>query len=421
MNTIAIVGKPNVGKSTLFNRILKERRSIVDKEPGITRDRVYGVVEREGKPLILIDTGGIRFSNDPLETQILEQVNFALEEADIILLLVDGKEGFSPIDREITDYVRKAHGKKALVINKIDRGENWNVLSEFSKLVLDKTFQISAQHGGGMGKLLKWILSNCVKGEIARGTTIGVIGKPNTGKSTYVNAIMGYERAITKEEPGTTRDSIHSYLEYNDRTIILVDTAGLKKKTKLKDAIEYYSFLRAIKSVEESDVVLVLIDATKKFSKQDKNIINWAIDRGTPIVILFSKFDLVPEGKKKEVISYYDKELSIFDWIPRLYVSSVTMEGIDESLSLALEIADKLKKKHPDLEEVVGEAINYRPPPIATSQVELYSVKQLGVNIVIETNEPKSFDDQYNKYLENRIRKKIDFEGIPISFKLERG
>jgi GTP-binding protein len=420
MNTIAIVGKPNVGKSTLFNRILKERRSIVDKEPGVTRDRVYAVVEKDGKPLILIDTGGIQFSDDPLEIQILEQVNFALEEADIVLLLVDGKEGISSIDREITNYVRKARGKKALVINKIDKGENWNVFSEFGKLVLDKTFQISAQHGGGVEKLLKWILSNCVEGEIVRGTTIGVIGKPNTGKSTYVNAIMGYERTITEEQPGTTRDSIHSYLDYNDRTIILVDTAGLKKKTKLKDAIEYYSFLRAIRSIEESDIVLVLIDSTKKLSKQDKNIINWAIDRRTPIVILFSKFDLVAEEKKKKVISYYDKELSVFDWIPRIYVSSVTMEGIDKSLSLALEIVDKLKNKYPKLEEVIREAINYRPPPGARGKVELYSAKQYGTNIVLEANEEKSFDEQYKKYLENRIRKKIDFKGIPISIKVER-
>jgi GTP-binding protein len=420
MNTIAIVGKPNVGKSTLFNRILKERRSIVDKEPGVTRDRVYGVVERDGKPLILIDTGGIQFSDDPLEIQIREQVNFALEEADIVLLLVDGKEGISSIDREITDYVRKARGKKALVINKIDKGENWSVLSEFGKLVLDKTFQISAQHGGGVDKLLKWILSNCVEGEIVRGTTIGVIGKPNTGKSTYVNAIMGYERTITKEEPGTTRDSIHSYLDYNDRTIILVDTAGLKKKTKLKDAIEYYSFLRAIRSIEESDIVLVLIDSTKKLSKQDKNIINWSIDRRTPLIILFSKFDLVPEEKKKKVMNYYDKELSVFDWIPRIYVSSVTRDGIDESLSLALEIADKLKNVHPDLEKIVREAIDYRPPPGARGKVELYSAEQYGTNIVLEANEEKIFDDQYKKYLENRIRKKIDFRGIPISIKVER-
>lgn len=163
-----------------------------------------------------------------------------------------------------------------------------------------------------------------------------------------------------------------------------------------------------------------MIDSTKKLSKQDKNIINWAIERGTPIVILFSKFDLVPEEKKKKVMSYYDKELSVFDWIPRIYVSSVTMEGIEKSLSLALEVVDKLKNKYPNLEEVVREAIDYRPPPDARGKVELYSVKQYGTNIVLEANEEKSFDEQYKKYLENRIRKKIDFEGIPISVKLER-
>lgn len=418
MNTIAIVGKPNVGKSTLFNRILKQKRAIVDKQPGVTRDRVYGVTEREGKPLILIDTGGIQFSDDPLETQIIEQVNFALDEADIILLLVDGRENVSSLDRKIADHIRKAEGEKALIVNKMDKGKEWNVLNEFKELIMDENFQISAQHGNGVDNLLEWILSNCEEGEIAKGTTIGIIGKPNTGKSTYVNAIMGYERTITKEEPGTTRDSIHSYLDYNERTIILVDTAGLKKKSKLKDSLEYYSFLRAIRTIEESDIVIVLIDASKKITRQDKNIIRWAIDRKRPIIILLSKFDLIPEEKKKEIIKYYDKQLSVFDWIPKLAISSLRRKGIGESLSLALEVVDKLEDKHPELETIVRKAIEYRPPPGARKKIVLHSVKQDGKNIIIKTNEQKSFDEQYKRYLENRIRKKIDFEGIPISLKL---
>ncbi len=421
MNTIAIVGRPNVGKSTLFNRLLKEKRAIVDKKPGVTRDRVYGVIEREGKPIILIDTGGIRFSDDPLESQILEQVEFALDEADIILLLVDGKNGASSLDREIADYIRKAKGKKALVINKMDKVEDWNALSEFKELLMDETFQLSAQHGRGVDALLKWILTNCDEGEVMQGTTIGVIGKPNTGKSTYVNAVMGYERTITKEEPGTTRDSINSYLDYNGETIILVDTAGLKKKSKLKDPLEYYSFLRAIRSIEESDVVLVLIDAGKKVSKQDKNIIRWAIDRGRPIIILLSKFDLVPEEKNKEIIKYFDKELSIFEWIPKIPISSLKRKGIGKSLSLALEVYDKLNKKNSGLEKVIKDAIAYRPPPGARKNIHVSSVKQDGINIILKTNEIKSFDEQYRRYLENRIRKNIDFKGIPISIKLERG
>ncbi len=421
MNTIAIVGKPNVGKSTLFNRLLNKKSSIVDKQPGVTRDRVYGVVERKGKPLILIDTGGLQFSGDPLETQIREQVNFALEEADIVLLLVDGKEGVSALDKQITDYVRKAEGKKALVVNKMDKGEDWSVLSEFGNLVLDKNFQVSAQNGHGVENLLKWILSNCEEGEIAKGTTIGVIGKPNTGKSTYVNAIMGYERTITKEEPGTTRDSTNSYLEYKGRTIVLVDTAGLKRKSKLKDSLEYYSFLRAIRTIEESDIVLVLIDSTKKVSKQDKNIIRWAVDRGTPLIILLSKFDLVPEEKTETILKYYDRELSIFEWIPRMTISSLKMEGIEKSLSLALEIVDKLDKKKPELESVIKKAIDYRPPPACRKKVELYSLKEYRGKIILNTNANKNFDEQYRRYLENRIRKKIDFKGIPISLKLKGG
>ncbi len=421
MNTIAIVGKPNVGKSTLFNRLLNKKSSIVDKKPGITRDRVYGVVEKEGKPLILIDTGGLQFSDDPLEVQIRQQVNFALEEADIVLLLVDGKEGVSSFDKRISDYVRKAEGKKALVINKMDKGKDWSVFSEFSGLVLDKTFQISAQHNYGIKNLSNWILSNCEEGEIAEGTTIGVIGKPNTGKSTYVNAIMGYQRTITKEEPGTTRDSINSYLEYKGRTIILVDTAGLKKKSKLKDSIEYYSFLRAIRTIEESDIVFVLIDSGKKVSNQDKNIIRWAVTRATPVIILLSKFDLVPEEKTKTIMKYYSEELSIFEWIPKIAISSLKNQGVEKSLSLALEIVDKLEKKRPELESVVRKAIEYRPPPQAREKVELYSIKEYRGRIILNTNANKSFDEQYQRYLENRIRKEIDFKGIPISLKLKRG
>ncbi|MEO0293526.1 MAG: ribosome biogenesis GTPase Der [candidate division WOR-3 bacterium] len=419
MNTIAIIGKPNVGKSTLFNRLLNEKRSIVDEQPGVTRDRVYGVVEKEGKPLILIDTGGLQFSSDPLEAQVREQVNFALEEADIILLLVDAKEGISFLDREIAGYVRKFPGKKALVVNKIDKGEGLNVIPEFGELVLDETFRISALNGKGVDELLRWVLLNCEEGEVIRGTTIGIIGKPNTGKSTYVNAIMGYQKVITAEEPGTTRDSINSYLEYKGRPIVLVDTAGLKKKSKLK-GIEYYSFLRAIRAIEESDVVLILIDSTSKVSKQDKNIIKWAIERERPIVILLSKFDLVPMEKRKEVILYYEKELSVFNWIPKVCISSITMEGVDKSLSLALSITDKLKKKHPELKRVIEEAISYYPPPNIFKKIKLYSVKEKGGNIVLETNYKGDFDDQYKKYLINRIRKEIDFEGIPISIKLKR-
>lgn len=421
MNTIAIVGKPNVGKSTLFNRLLNKKSSIVDKKPGVTRDRVYGVVEKEGKPLILIDTGGLQFSDDPLETQIRQQINFALEEADIVLLLVDGREGISSLDKKIADYVRKAKAKKALVVNKMDKGKDYSVFSEFGKLVLDNTFQISAQHNHGVGNLLNWVLSNCEEGEIAKGTTIGIIGKPNTGKSTFVNAIMGYERTITKEEPGTTRDSTNSYLEYKERIIILIDTAGLKKKSKLKDSLEYYSFLRAIRTIEESDIVFILIDVTKKVSRQDKNIIRWAVDRETPAIILLSKFDLVPQSKTKTIMKYYNKELSIFDWIPRIAISSLKMQGIEESLSSAFKIVDKLKKENPELESVVRKAINYRPPPNCKKKVKLYSVKQNGGKITLNTNENKSFDEQYKRYLENRIRKEVDLKGIPISLKLGRG
>ena len=420
MNTVAIVGRPNVGKSTLFNRLLKKQRSIVDREPGVTRDRVYGVMERNGIPIILIDTGGLHFALDALSEEIKKQVDFALEEADIILLMVDGKEGLTPLDKEIANYVRKVEGRKVLIINKMDKGIDWKVASEFSNVILDELFQVSSIHGCGIEKLLNWLLSNFEEGEIIEGRMIGVIGKPNTGKSTFVNAVMGYERSIIKEEPGTTRDSINSYLEFNGENIVLVDTAGLKRKSKLKDSLEYYSFLRAVRTIEESDVVLILIESTEEVTRQDKRIIHWAIERETPILLLLSKFDMIPARKEKSIMNYFSKTLSFMDWIPMIPVSSITMRGIEYSLSLALKILNGLNIEYPELKEIIEEACRYRPPPKAKRELRIYSVRQKGGRVWIRTNLPKSIDKEYKRYLENRIREKLGFEGIPISIRVKK-
>ncbi|MCK4321309.1 ribosome biogenesis GTPase Der [candidate division WOR-3 bacterium] len=420
MNTLAIVGRPNVGKSTLFNRLLRERRSIVDREPGVTRDRVYGVMERNDIPVILIDTGGLKFSSDSLSEEIKRQIDFALEEADIILLMVDGREGLCSLDEEVADYVRKAKGRKVLIINKMDKGDDWKVANDFSKVILDKTFQISSIHGHGVEELLTWILSNFEEGEIIEGRMMGVIGKPNTGKSTYVNAVMGYERSIIKEEPGTTRDSINSYLEFNGQNIVLIDTAGLKRRSKLKDSLEYYSFLRAVGTIEESAIVLILIDSTQELTRQDKRIINWARERETPMLILLSKFDLIPRMREKSVIKYFSKNLSFIYWVPIIPISSITMRRIDYSLSIALKILKRLEKEYPELKNVIKEACEYRPPPGARRALKIYSVKQKGGRIWIRTNLPKSFDEEYKRYLEKRIREKIKFEGIPISIRVKK-
>ncbi len=415
MNTVAIVGKPNVGKSTLFNLLLKERRSIVDKKPGITRDRVYGVIERDGIPVILIDTGGLHFSSSELGFEIKRQVDFALEEADIILLVVDGRKGLSSLDEEVVGYVRKAKGKKVLIINKMDNGYDMKVAAEFSEVVLDGTFQVSSIRGHGIDELFNWILSNFEEGEIIEGRMIGIIGKPNTGKSTYVNAVIGYERSIIKEEPGTTRDSINSYLEFNGKNIVLVDTAGLKKRSKLKDSLEYYSFLRAIKTIEESEIVMILIDSTQEISRQDKRIISWAIEREKPMQILLTKIDLVPENKEKSIIKYFRENLSFIYWVPMIPISSITMDGIEYSLSKALTILERLKDEYPELDKVIKEACEYRPPPKARKKIKIFNIMQKKGKIWINTNVPRSFDEEYRRYLENRIREKINFEGIPIS------
>lgn len=421
MNTAAIIGRPNVGKSTLFNRLLNEKLSIVDREPGVTRDRVYGVFERDDIPVIIIDTGGLQFSGNEISSQIRKQVDFALEEADIILMMVDGRQGLTPLDKEISEYIRRYEGDKALVINKMDEGGDWRATAEFSELVFDETFQISSMHGQGVNLLLSWMLGKFEKGELVRGKTIGVIGKPNTGKSTLVNAIMGYERSIIKEEPGTTRDSINSYFAFRGENIVLVDTAGLKKKSSLKDSLEYYSFLRAIRSIEKSDVVLILIDSTEKVTRQDKRIINWAIERDTPFLIILSKFDIVPEEKEKEVIDYYSNELHFASYSPFIPVSSITGRGIEESLSTALHIERNANSDHPELEEVIREACRVRPPGGTAAGVKIYNVNEEKGRIWIYADNVKSFDREYRKYLRNRIREKLGFEGIPIKISIKRG
>jgi GTP-binding protein len=302
----------------------------------------------------------------------------------------------------------------------MDKGDDWKVANDFSKVILDKTFQISSIHGHGVEELLTWILSNFEEGEIIEGRMVGVIGKPNTGKSTYVNAVMGYERSIIEEEPGTTRDSINSYLEFNGQNIVLIDTAGLKRRSKLKDSLEYYSFLRAVGTIEESDIVLILIDSTQELTRQDKRIINWARERETSMLILLSKFDLIPRMREKSVIKYFSKNLSFIYWVPIIPISSITMRRIDYSLSIALKILKRFEREYPELKNVIKEACEYRPPPGARRALKIYSVKQKGGRIWIRTNLPKSFDEEYKRYLEKRIREKIKFEGIPISIRVKK-
>ena len=420
MNTVAIVGRPNVGKSTLFNRLLKERKSIVDSAPGVTRDRVYGVMERDGIPVILIDTGGLKFSDDYLARMVRRQVDFALEEANVILQLVDGKEGLNPLDKEIADYIRKGESRKAFVINKMDKGADLNVFSEFSSVVLDETFQVSSLSGYGTKELLDWVIEGFESGEIIGHRTIGIIGKPNTGKSTFVNAVMGYERCIIREEPGTTRDSTNSYLEFNNENIVLVDTAGLKRRSRLKDSLEYYSFLRSIRTIEESDIVLILIDSTEEVSRQDKRIINWAIDRRTPLIILLTKFDLVPSSKKEAIKKYFKKLLPFIHWVPMIPVSSITMKGVEDSLLLSLKILDELGSKHPEIKDVIEKACSYRPPPTTRREVKISSVEYSKGTIWIHTNVPEAFDWDFKKYLVNRIRRDLSFKGIPINILAKR-
>uniref|UniRef100_A0A7C4YJB2 GTPase Der n=1 Tax=candidate division WOR-3 bacterium TaxID=2052148 RepID=A0A7C4YJB2_UNCW3 len=426
MSLVAIVGRPNVGKSTLFNAIIGRRESIVSDKPGTTRDRIYGFFEHKGKSMIIADTGGLLFSEETLAKEIKKQVEFAINESDKIIFVVDGKEGLTPLDKDIGLYIRKNFPEKdiAIVVNKIDNWKNIELqLSEFYELGYDNIFPVSAIHKRGLLELLDWISKGIKNVKPAEGIGIAIIGKPNVGKSSLVNAILGYERCIVSEIPGTTRDSIDTYLNYNENLITLIDTAGLKRKGKLKDEIEYYTLLRTVRSIERSNVCAVLIDSMQPLSREDKRIISLVEESMKFLLIVLTKFDLVPDRLKKDVIEYYRKELEIFSYAPIIITSSLKKTGLDKFLDKCIEISKGLRLKNKELNEFLRESVVNNPPPMYGKRpVFIYNIKQVDGKglFFLETNLPEGINENYLRYLENMIRKRYAFEGIPIKIILKR-
>lgn len=430
---VAIVGRPNVGKSTIFNRLAGNRISIVEGEPSITRDRIYTDVDWLGSSFILVDTGGIEPANkDKIKSQMKYQATIAMNEAECIVFVVDGRSGITAADEEVALLLRKTNKKVILVINKIDDFSLVEkIIWEFYSLGFEDIVPISAEHGKNTGDLLEKIIENISEYEEEESTdaiNIAIIGKPNVGKSSLVNYIAGHERVIVSDIPGTTRDAIDTLVEKNGIKYNLIDTAGLRRKSRVKESVEYYSVIRTIRAVDRADAALMLIDATEGITTQDKKIVGYAHDNGKAIVIGVNKWDLIEKSTKtmdeyKEDIYW---ELKFLTYAPITFISALTGKRVDEALELLEYVIDQnsLRIKTGVLNEVIDEAMLLREPPgVRGKRLKLYYATQVGIKpptFVFFVNDPKLMHFSYQRYLENTLRKAFGFIGTSIKIVLKQ-
>ena len=428
---VALVGRPSVGKSTLFNRIVGQRRAIVDDAPGVTRDRHYAETEWAGKLFTLVDTGGfVPASDDVFEQAIREQAQIAIEEADIVLFVVDAQSGVVASDMEIAQVLRKSEKKVVLIVNKVDSEKRESSLAEFYSLGLGEPVSTSALVGRKVGDLLDVVTRDFSSVQVEDKDPrlkIAVIGKPNVGKSSFVNALLQENRNIVTDVPGTTRDPIDSIVKYHGEEILLVDTAGLRRKSKIKESVEFYSTIRTLKSIERCDVVVVLIDAQDGLEHQDLHIIETAMQRNRPVVLAVNKWDLVE--KDENTARYYEKalreKLRIYDFTPIIFISALTKQRVYKVLDLVKTVDAEQNKRIStnELNDVLGQDIKTYPPRSRSGkEIKIKYITQVKAKppvFAFFCNEPKLIDDNYRRYLENRIREHFVFTGVPLvlSFK----
>ena len=430
---VAIVGRPNVGKSTLFNRLAGTRISIVEDEPSITRDRIYADAEWLDQKFKLIDTGGIETdSNEPIKTMVKKQSELAIEEADFILFVVDGRDGLTALDEEIAQLLRKSNKDIFVVVNKIEDFTNiQEKVWEFYSMGFEIVVPISAEHGKNLGDLLDHVIDGFEEvdeEETEDVINIAIVGKPNVGKSSLVNYLVGHERVIVSEEPGTTRDAIDTMIEFDEVKYNFIDTAGLRRKARVNDDIEYYSNIRAIRAIERSDGVLMMIDAQEGVTEQDKKISGYAHDAGKAMVIAINKWDLI-NADSDDMARYRDEvyyNLKFLNYVPISFISAVTGKRVEEVLELLEYSVDQNTKRIKTglLNEVIQEAVQLREPPTKKGkQLKIYYASQVGVKpptFVFFVNNPDLMHFAYQRYLENTIRENFGFIGSPIVIKTKK-
>ena len=426
-NIVAIVGRPNVGKSTFFNRMVEKREAIMDNIPGVTRDRHYGYAEWCGKYFTVIDTGGyVTGSEDKFESEIRKQVKLAIDEASAIIFMVDCRDGLTGFDKEFANVLRTSKKPIFVAANKADTPDKAIYAAEFYELSVGEVYPISSENGGGTGELLDEVVKTFptegVEDPNAGIPKIAIVGRPNVGKSSFLNALLGTERSIVTDEAGTTRDAIHSHYNLFGKNFILIDTAGVRKKGKVKEDVEFYSVLRSLRALEESDVCIVVIDAERGMEAQDVNLISLAERQGKGMVIMVNKWDLVEKDSKtsdkfkKDIL----ERLAPIDYLPVIFASVMTKQRIFQVIEKTVQVFENKTKKisTSKLNDVLLAEIGRNPPPsMKGKHIQIKYITQVKArfpSFVFFCNLPQYVQRSYERFLENKLREHFDFEGVPV-------
>lgn len=421
---VAIVGRPNVGKSTLFNKIVGKRIAIIEDVPGVTRDRLYQEASYQNKPFYLIDTGGIDLENASFNDEIKVQAEIAIEEADVVIFLVDGKEGITSNDLIVRDILRKSGKKVVVAINKIDNKESYDNLYDFYELGFDNYLPISAIHNTGYVELMDEVTLDFKKKDNILDNDdrckIAIIGRPNVGKSSLTNALLNEERVVVSDIAGTTRDSIDSVFKYHNEDYVLIDTAGMRKKGKVYENIEKYSLLRSLNAIDRSDICLLVINAFEGIKEHDKHIAGYAIERGKGLIIVVNKWDLVKDLDINDFKKLVKSEFQFASYAPIVFLSALTKKRIHTLMPEVVKVKENIKReiKTSILNDVIIDAYRLNPAPsYKAKRLKIYFTSQSGIKppkFTFRVNNKGLVHFSYYRYLENKLRENFELEGTPI-------
>ena len=428
---VALVGRPNVGKSTIFNKIVGKKISIIEDTPGVTRDRIYGDVEYNNYKFHLIDTGGIDLENADFNKEIKMQAELAIDEADVIIFLVDAKEGITANDLEVKEMLQKQNKKVIVAINKVDSKESQDHLYDFYELGFEHYINVSGEQNIGISELLDEVCSEFSEieedEEYKNSIKFSIIGRPNVGKSSLVNAILNEDRVIVSDVAGTTRDSVDLPFKYHDEDFVVIDTAGMRKKGKVYENIEKYSLLRSMKAIDRSDVCVLVINAEEGIIEHDKHIAGYAIDAGKALVIVVNKWDLVEDkdAKMKEWKELIKYDLAFLSYVPIVFLSAKTHKRIHTLMPEVIKVYNNSTKEIPTskLNDVIEDAYQLNlPPSYKGKRLKIYFVNQVSTKpptFNIQVNSKGLVHFSYERYLENKLRESFDFEGTPIKIQFK--